>query len=365
MYNMGDTTFLGRPRVMTKEVALASLDRLYGYAARQNLSFVALVIHGGEPLLAGKEWIGWFLQEARRQAPCDVELGLQTNGTLFDRDWLELLASNEVHLGISIDGPPEWHDRHRVNHAGRGTYSLTRRAIDLLVNEADPTGLRWGVLAVANPEYPGTVIYNHLLDIGVQWMDFLWPDYHHDLPPPWPAGSLARYYTDLFDTWFGAGNPKITIRWFETVIKALLGNQSQLDALGPHPLTEAVIETDGSLEPLDVLRTCNNGMTNLGLNVLTHEVDHLRRTELFQLCLHNQKLLPEICQGCAMLNVCGGGYMPHRWSSRHGFVNPSVHCDDLFAVISHIAASVKAEFEEARNRLSQIQGRAGQTRESI
>lgn len=210
---MGDTTFLSRPPVMQHDVALAALKRVYDYATRQDLEYVDLVVHGGEPLLVGKAWMAWFLEEARRRAPCKLVIGLQTNGTLLDLEWLRLLADHQVRIGVSIDGPAEWHDRHRVNHAGHGTYSRTRRAIDLLVEKAGSADLRWGVLAVANPEYPGVKIYDHLLDIGVRSMDFLWPDYHHDLPPTWPTGSLARYYIDLFDAWFGAGNPDITIRW--------------------------------------------------------------------------------------------------------------------------------------------------------
>jgi uncharacterized protein len=201
------------------------------------------------------------------------------------------------------------------------------------------------VLTVANPEVPGIEVYEHLLDIGVRRMDFLWPDYHHERPPPWPPGTLTRYYVDLFDAWYEAGDPSVNIRWFETPLEMLVGAQPRVDALGPQPLAEVVVETDGSLEPLDVLRTCGDGMTRLGLNVLTHNIEDLRATELFQQCLHNQELLPEECHHCPAYRICGGGYMPHRWG--RGFRNPSVYSTDLLNIIRHIHDRVSAELEAA------------------
>jgi uncharacterized protein len=183
-------------------------------------------------------------------------------------------------------------------------------------------------------------------------MDFLWPDYHHDLPPPWPIGSLRRYYIDLFDAWYSSRNPNVRIRWFETVVLSLLGDKSQLDVLGPHPLTEVMIETDGSLEPLDTLRICSNGMTNLGLNVLSHNIEDLRATPLFQLGLRNQEILSDECQSCSVYKICGGGYMPHRWGRDKGFRNVSVHCADLLAVITHITKTIQNELDIFSSQLS-------------
>jgi uncharacterized protein len=347
VYNLGDTTFRLRPGVMSRQVAQAALKRIIGYATRHDMSKLALVLHGGEPLLVGKVWMTWFLEEANRLTPPGLRMtfSLQTNGTLLDRDWLSLLARHRVSLGISIDGPSDWHDRHRIDFRGRGSYALVRRGLERVL-EAGSAAPRWGVLTVANPAYSGVAIYKHLLEIGVRNMDFLWPDFHHDMLPPWPAGSLTQYYNEIFDAWYQAGDSKVSIRWFETVIEMLLGAQSRIDALGPHPLAEVVVETDGSLEPLDVLRTCGNGMTRLGLNVLANDIEDLRATELFQLCLRNQNLLPEECHHCPVYSVCGGGYLPHRWGNSRGFRNPSVHSAELRSVIMHVQEVIRADLEE-------------------
>jgi len=348
MYNMGDTTFKQRPKVMALEVATQTLERIYGYAQRQGVSHLKLVLHGGEPLLVGKEWMRQFLGEARRRTPegLRVEIGLQTNATLIDREWIDLLVEYRATLGISMDGPAEQHDRYRVDFAGRGSYAKVREAIDLLVSlgTAAPP---WGVLVVSNPEYSGVEIYRHFVSIGVKWMDFLWPDYHHDLLPPWPAGSLARYYSEIFDAWYEARDPKVRIRWFESALRLLLTGQQTLDSMGPHPLEMVVVETDGSMEPLDVIRTCGDGMTQLGLNVATDDVEELYLNPLFDLCVRNQELLPQQCLTCPAHQVCGGGYLPHRYSKAAGFGNPSVHCADLLALITHIEQRLQQELRAA------------------
>ncbi|HFR4149046.1 TPA: radical SAM protein [Bacillus cereus] len=349
MYNMGDTTFRKKPKVMDCKIAVQTLQRIYGYATRNNLENVTLILHGGEPLLAGIDWTKWFLEEAKRLAPSNlqVEICLQSNGTLLNSKWIDLFKLHNVSFGISIDGPPDIHNRYRVDHEGRGSYNQVRRAIGSLV-DLDKAAPTWGVLVVANPVYSGVSIYKHLLELGVHWMDFLWPDYHHDILPPWPTGSLARFYKDLFDVWYNDENPKIKIRWFSHAMKGILSGESKLDALGPHPLTDVVVETDGSIEPLDVIRTCGNGMTRLGLNVITHNIEDIHKTELFQMCVRNQELLPEKCLQCPAYKVCGGGYMPHRWSNNRGFKNSSVHCTELLEVIQHISNTIQNELKEAQ-----------------
>ena len=50
--------------------------------------------------------------------------------------------------------------------------------------------------------------------------------------------------------------------------------------------------------------------------------------------------LSDTCLGCPVHQICGEGYFPHRYRSGSGFRNPSVYCEDLQRVITHIAARV-------------------------
>jgi uncharacterized protein len=346
MYNKGDTTYTSRPRYMSREIAEASLGQIGAYASRHELNRIVLGIHGGEPLLIGREWMAWFLELARKTAESarvPFLVALQTNGVLLDEQWVELLASYDVLLGISADGPPEIHDLVRIDHAGRGSYTQVRRAIELLARSYPAT---WGILTVANPTIRGTEVLKHFLELGVGRIDFLWPEYHHDNLPPWPAGTLAKYYCDLFDYWYALASPP-HIRWFETAMSLLLGRGWGFDGLGPDPVTDIMVESDGTWEPLDTLRTCGNGITRTGLDVRTNEVEAIWNVPLYQIGVQNQDLLPAVCKSCEYRHVCGGGYLPHRYSLAAGFSNPSVHCRDLYAVLSHIRQRMAFDLQNA------------------
>ena len=348
MYNKGDSSFLGRPKFMSTETAAATLARIAGYAQRHKLPEATLVLHGGEPLLIGRRWVQWFLEQTRRvatSAGVSFNLAVQTNGTLLDDDWLNLFSGHKVTIGISCDGPEEWNDQERRDFAGRGSYREVRRALDLLVEKY---GSRWGVLTVVNPETRGSTILKHFTDIGVRTIDFIWPDFNHDHLPPWPPGMLADYYCELFDYWYDESPSPPKIRWFESAMSLLLGGRSDCDALGLNPVSDIMVESDGTWEPLDTLRICGNGMTRTGLDVRTHDVEAIWAVPLYQIGLQNQDLLAEVCRSCDYLKVCGGGYLPHRYRSDTGFANPSVYCADYLAVLSHIRQRISKDLEQLR-----------------
>jgi uncharacterized protein len=146
---------------------------------------VTLVLHGGEPLLVGIPWFSDFLRRVEATF-VDVRavVSLQTNATLVTAEWVSLLVESDVRVGVSLDGPPEVHDRHRVSHAGLGTYEQTRHGLDLLVNAAEQHGLRLGALCVADAGVDGSAVFEHFVELGLRRLDFLWPDYNHDAPPP-------------------------------------------------------------------------------------------------------------------------------------------------------------------------------------
>src|ERR1700744_954695 len=69
VYNAGDTTYLRQPAVMSQETALAVIERAASHYIHHQLESFVFVFHGGEPLLAGKQFIRFFVEEARRRFP--------------------------------------------------------------------------------------------------------------------------------------------------------------------------------------------------------------------------------------------------------------------------------------------------------
>src|SRR5688572_1741196 len=125
MYNMGDLSFQKQPKVMKDVVLTAMMQRVKDHCAIHGIKAFTLIMHGGEPLLAGFDFFRKFVNTANEMLLPDVQpvFVLQTNGTMLTEEWCQLLGELKiVNLGISLDGVKEINDINRIDHAGRGSY---------------------------------------------------------------------------------------------------------------------------------------------------------------------------------------------------------------------------------------------------
>src|SRR5579872_708875 len=114
MYEMADQSWRNQPLRMSTEIAETIARRIGEHARAHKLPDVTLILHGGEPLLAGPQLI-WSLVEATRKAAgpeVRVGVGVQTNGVGLTTPYLQLFDELGVRVGVSLDGGPAQHDRH-------------------------------------------------------------------------------------------------------------------------------------------------------------------------------------------------------------------------------------------------------------
>jgi len=345
VYNKGDLSYKDQPVRMSPRVVEATIDRVRRHCLRHDLKTVEFIFHGGEPLLAGKEFFRNFIKAAKNALPTDVEpsFNMQTNGALLDAEWLDLLADVGIGFGISLDGPKEIHDRNRVDHAGRGSFDQVRRAIDLALNHGRARQLFGGLLTVVNLEMDPAEAYRFYRGLGVPGVDFLLPDGHFgSLPPRISLEGNSAPYGDwlirVFEKWFEEGDSSFHIRFFENIMDLLFGGLKTTDYIGGAQNSTVVVETDGGLEPLDVLKICGDRFTKVGYSVLTNDIDDVNGSALVRKYQSGKDgaSLSDKCRRCRVVDVCGGGYLPHRFNPKTGFNNPSVYCRDLERLISHI-----------------------------
>src|SRR5580700_902084 len=65
MYEMADQSWREQPRRMSREVAEMAAARIGEHARAHGLTEIELILHGGEPLLAGKELISYLVSGVR------------------------------------------------------------------------------------------------------------------------------------------------------------------------------------------------------------------------------------------------------------------------------------------------------------
>jgi len=342
LYQHEDQRWRVRAKFMSEDVFEQILRRVSQYCDRRGRHEMTLIFHGGEPTLAGPERIEYFADRAKRVlGPCLGGLAMQTNGTLLDSDWIEVLNRTDIQVGVSLDGPANIHNANRVDFHGRGSYAAAVRGLRLLQH----AGLSPSVLCVVNPKASGRTVYRSFRSLGVERFDFLLPDVTHDSKqrffPKSEGTPVGDYLIEVFDEWFAEDNPDVKVRLFWGFISTLLGGASNTDQFGNPVSSYLVIETDGSIHLNDVFRICEDGMTAGGIDVFRHGFDDLAHAVplLYRVTHEGVRLAPQ-CEACPERNVCGGGYLPHRYARANGFDNPSVWCEDILKLLSHVRKRV-------------------------
>ncbi|MDU2150908.1 MAG: radical SAM protein, partial [Varibaculum cambriense] len=135
---------------------------------------VTMLWQGGEPTLRGLDFYKKALKlcDKYRRPGQVVKHALQTNGTLINAEWARFLFDNDFLVGISLDGPEEYHDTYRVNRAGRPTQKMVLKGWEHLQNY----GVKCNILCTihhANQDH-GQEVYRYFRDsLGADFIQFI------------------------------------------------------------------------------------------------------------------------------------------------------------------------------------------------
>jgi uncharacterized protein len=144
----------------------------------------------------------------------------------------------------------------------------------------------------------------------------------------------------IFDRWLAAGRP-VPVRMFDSIISTTHGSGSLTESLGLDPSDLVVVETDGTFEQADSLKTAFDRAPATGLDVFRHTLDQVARHPGIVARQSGLDGLCETCQTCPVVSSCGGGLYAHRYRTGSGFDNPSVYCTDLLELITHVRRRVE------------------------
>jgi uncharacterized protein len=356
MYEMADQSWRAQPRVMSAEITELTARRIGEHARSHRLPRVSLILHGGEPLLAGHELISRLVR-ATRQAAGDsvaVDVSVQTNGVGLSDSYLRLFSELGVRVGVSVDGDAGAHNRHRRFASGRGSHSAVLAALRRLQQFPDLFG---GLLCVIDLRNDPIATYEALAAFEPPRIDLLLPHGTWAKPPPGrlPGASetpYADWLITVFDHWYP--KPRTGIRLFEEIIQLLLGGDSETEMVGLAPIRTIVIETDGSIEQVDTLKAAFAGAPTTELHLAGASLDDALTLPQIAARQIGVRALAPTCRSCSIRRACGGGMYSHRYKEGTGFANPSVYCPDLFALIGHIRDRLEVDI---RHQLHERRGR--------
>jgi uncharacterized protein len=358
MYEAADQSWRDRPRGMSLEIARRTAMRIGEHTSSHQIPSVALILHGGEPLLAGRELITELACATHAAVGPGVQLDLrvQTNGVGLDDSYLRLFNDLDIHVGVSLDGGLESHDRHRRFAGGRGSYAAVAAGLDRLTR-APFRHLFSGLLCTIDLRNDPVATYKALAEFDPPKVDFLLPHGTWASPPPgrMPGAADAPYadwLIEIFDHWYHATGTRI--RLFEDIMQLLLGADASHEMLALSPARIVVIETDGAIELADSLKVAYHGAAMTGLDVTGNPLDEALLLPGVVARQLGERSLCSQCRACGIRNVCGAGLYAHRYRPGTGFYNPSVYCPDLMKLIGHIRETMRADI--AGRRKKQVPG---------
>jgi uncharacterized protein len=315
-----------------------------------------LVLHGGEPLLAGPDVIDRVVTAVRSRVPAttEVDITLQTNGILLDDRFIDLFHRHRIGVGVSLDGGRTAHDRHRLFTNGRGSFDRVSRALRTL-SRPEHRDIYTGLLCTIDLANDPIQVYEDLISFDPPQVDLLLPlgNWVHRPPRRGPDAGETPYgdwLVAVFDRWFTASPYRTGIRLFESLIALLVGGHSETEAVGLDSPYAITVETDGTLEVTDALKSTEHGKGATGYTVHRHSFDEVLAHPGV---LANQRKMANLaaeCRRCPLVEVCGGGQYSHRYGPDGGFDHPSVYCRDLMRLIGHIRGRLEAELSARRQR---------------
>lgn len=342
VYEHADQSWRAKPRTMSLTTVGLTARRIAEHAAAHGLPRVHVVLHGGEPLLLGREaMLGVLATLTGQISPVtDLDLRIHTNAVRLDERWCDLFAEFGVKIGVSLDGDRAANDRHRRFADGRGSHQHVLRALELL-RRPRFRHLYAGILCTVDIANDPVAVYRALVAERPPRLDLLLPHATWDNPPPRGSGSVhpyADWLIAVYRCWVRDDRP-MPIRLFDSVHSIAHGGASWTEAIGLDPVDLLVIDTDGSWEQADSLKTAYDGAPATGMRVDSSSVDDVARHPGVVARRGGLDTLCATCRACPVARVCGGGMYAHRYRTGTGFVNPSVYCADLKETISQLIAN--------------------------
>jgi uncharacterized protein len=323
------------------------------YIEAQTMGDVLFTWHGGEPLMRPLSFYKRAIELQKRYAGGrHIDNALQTNGTLLTDEWCRFLHENNWLVGVSIDGPQEFHDEFRHTSANKPSFHKVMAGIEKLKK----WDVQWNAMAVVNDfnaDYP-VDFYNFFKKIGAQFIQFtpiVERIKHHDdgrhladirdvdNPPLADFSVTPQQWGDflcaVFDEWVKKDVGETYVQIFDSTLALWAGEQPGLCSMGRYCGHAAVMEANGDVYSCDHFVFPEFFLGNIREHTIT-EMLYSERQKQFGRVKYDS--LPKQCKECKWLFACNGGCPKDRFavtkSGEHGL---NYLCEGYRKFFSHVA----------------------------
>lgn len=341
-------------RIMTDEL----LERfIKEYIEAQTMNEVLFTWHGGEPTLRPLSFYQKAVALQQKYARGRrIDNALQTNGTLLTDEWCRFLKANNWLVGISIDGPAEFHDRYRRDKRGEPSFEKVMNGIRLLQKH----GVEWNAMAVVNrynADHP-KAFYDFFKRINCQFIQFapiverIMPhdDGRHLAALGEAAGEMVSdtsvtpeqwgtFLCGIFDEWKKADIGKVFVQIFDSMLANWVGVMPGTCIFSKECGHAGVMEYNGDVYSCDHFVFPQYKLGNIYQHTLL-EMLYGEKQRNFSQLKYNR--LPRQCKECRWAFACHGECPKNRFlKDRYG--NPGLNylCAGYRRFFEHIAPTME------------------------
>ena len=322
------------------------------YMEAQTQPSVLFTWHGGEPLMRPLSFYKKAMALQKRYAHGrPVENCLQTNGTLLTDEWCAFFKETGWLIGISIDGPQEFHDEYRRARGGQPSFYKVMQGIRLLKKH----GVEWNAMGVVNDynaDY-ATQVYYFYKENGCQYIQFApiierladHGDGRWLAAPKENESKLAdfsvtaeqygRFACEMFDEWVKNDVGKIFVQLFDSTLARWMGQQPGVCSMAETCGHASVIEHNGDVYCCDHFVFPEYRLGNINSDTITNMMYGDRQLKFGS---DKRDRLPRQCRECKWLFACNGGCPKDRFlKTADGEDGLNYLCEGYRMFFSHVA----------------------------
>lgn len=312
---------------------------------------------GGEPTLRGIDFYKRAIayQQKHKREGMNVLNTFQTNGVLINDEWAQFLKLNRFLVGISLDGDEELHDRYRKHRNGKGSYQQVVRGLHCL----QKYDVEYNVLTViqANNGKHGRRVYQHLISLGVQFIQFI-PVVEAEkgkgvTDRTVGAKQFGRFMIEVFNTWRENDIGRVFVSHFDNALGMSLGMPSSSCVHSPSCGNNLVIEHNGDVYSCDHFVY---PQFKLG-NIKRSDYPDLIETPIQQNFSRGKPSSSALnCGQCSQRYLCHGACPAQRINQKGeiSFTEKHYLCEGYFMFFSFVEPYLKAMGECLRQQLPVI-----------
>lgn len=318
-----------------KLMPIGLLEKLIrDYSEADDSGSYQFIWHGGEPLMAGLTFYRKALDfQARYTSGAKIKNVIQTNGTMLTPKWVRFFKEHAFKVGVSLDGPEDLHDAHRVTPRGDGSH---RRIMENLVR-ARQEGLKFSVIATinkANVSAPDE-IFQFFIDQGITSFGFnmVYERGTNGKPRSFSITNeeYAAFQCRIFDLWLARNDRKIRVRHIDSIVQGLLGLPVRSCIYAGTCERFLNINSNGDVYPCERLTEA----PRLG-NLYEASLQRILEAKAYSDHSTATRQLPLDCQTCRFLGVCRNGCTHHRVGGKLYF------CEGRKAVFRYIESAISS-----------------------